>query len=1106
MANLNEKFKDKSYIDQLKEKDSNAFVNDSFLFPGNSVKDACKCAAVSCKFGVDAGKGKLIPTLSGDTVPKRAPSYAWIFCYTCNRIFHLLCTGNSLEEFRLKKPALPFRCQLCMTDSANDYAKAFWDSGNWKLTILKRREHFINLVDLAQGDVSTLDQSTDGSDELEASYQEKFVQQRQEYQNLAKQYGAITKEKSKSDETIKAQSTELNMLKEQTKENVEKQKEMENQIQILRSQLASLNMLQETSAGKRPSNAQKSRVAIASSTVIGENLSVLRLDDVLSQFYVGDMSSVNENGSLGFRDGTEAPMLGQVSSGYGTGAPLPSHTRSFVDDINVNDLTRAEKFTLEQVQAQKATAESQREISKNMLLDITRKALPKITNFDGDAKKWVKFKQDVQRYKDIGQFPESVLKLHVMQALSGLALARIQDIMDTTPFDTIMKLLEEGFGEPTKIIDRCSKDILSIKLSKEIFKEDIMIVNTKIQGYFSACKYANVPYANSNHLASHIFEQLNLTYKQLFRHQFRLSNPTSPTKLIDLEALYVFLEDLAKDLEDKKLDEKKLDDKKSKVQAQVNVASVMHNNGSGNKRNDDFMYEIKDKNQHPNGYDMQALGMISKYCVCCMKLGHFVMQCRRYRAMDADQKLQFVIDKGLCRNCLITSNHRANECMLKNGCGFKMGDDRCGRKHHITLHKAHNNYDYGRNKSSGRNGPGRSLNNRGFRRNNRNMDSSNPNPTTHNEAVSQPITANQVANAINQATPVSQIPNNRFNNNANSNSTANETQQANGTGYFPYRNPRQMLSIGSSHIQRTVKVFKNKFLGKDGYEIGYSVGDSAAEVTLLRDDLRERLGLKGEKCSLTMQWTDGSQKNVDALRVNLILQGMQSGAKEIVLRNCYSVPDLNLPPRSLDVEKLKREFPYLRKVKFDSYFDISPLLLIGSPHASAIESVGRLFEDEEGKPVGLRAKLGYSIYGGCPEEDNDVPYSVEYVVNDNGIVKPNDGRVSNEQLYDLFGFFSSIESLGIRNVNERLTEDKQNALDMIKEETCVLPNGSTQLPLVWNRVNGQIPCIPNHFPMVYKRQLAQEAKLNKILDLMIPLPIFRTDVRQMPIEVTGLIA
>ena len=189
---------------------------------------------------------------------------------------------------------------------------------------------------------------------------------------------------------------------------------------------------------------------------------------------------------------------------------------------------------------------------------------------------------------------------------------------------------------------------MSLRLPKELFKDDVLVVNAKIQSYFSACEYANVGCANSNQLAKHIFDQLSLIHKMLFRQHLRVDNPNISARLVDLESLFSFLEYLSKDLEDKSLPEKKLDDKKVRS-AQVNFASVVppESSASSGFQSDDNMYEITSRDVNPFGYDMSTVNALHKFCLCCSKDGHFVVQCHRYREMDDSQKLK--IGRASCR-------------------------------------------------------------------------------------------------------------------------------------------------------------------------------------------------------------------------------------------------------------------------------------------------------------------------------------------------------------------------------------------------------------------------------------------------------------------------
>jgi hypothetical protein len=90
--------------------------------------------------------------------------------------------------------------------------------------------------------------------------------------------------------------------------------------------------------------------------------------------------------------------------------------------------------------------------------------------------------------------------------------------------------------------------------------------------------------------------------------------------------------------------------------------------------------------------------------------------------------------------------------------------------------------------------------------------------------------------------------------------------------------------------------------------------------------------------------------------------------------------------------------------------------------------------------------------------------------------------MSNDELSKLYAYSCSIDNLGIKPDHEHLTKLEKRALEMVEKEMRILPTGSVELPLIWNNIDGQIPKLPNNFPMVYKRQIAQEKKLKNFPD------------------------
>jgi ribosomal protein L40E len=84
------------------------------------------------------------------------------------------------------------------------------------------------------------------------------------------------------------------------------------------------------------------------------------------------------------------------------------------------------------------------------------------------------------------------------------------------------------------------------------------------------------------------------------------------------------------------------------------------------------------------GYDLEQLNAYEKRCEICEE-DHLTVECKDYFAMDKEKRMQLVLDKGLCRNCLATKSHKARDCNVKPSCGL-MDRSRCSGKHHVSLH------------------------------------------------------------------------------------------------------------------------------------------------------------------------------------------------------------------------------------------------------------------------------------------------------------------------------------------------------------------------------------------------------------------------------------
>ncbi|KAG5666357.1 hypothetical protein PVAND_014391 [Polypedilum vanderplanki] len=847
--------------------------------------------------------------------------------------------------------------------------------------------------------------------------------------------------------SIKEQSVQESVIHDaidQMADVVVERDQLKEENSLLQAKLKRLDELEKQLKELKNSNTDKQNVSnisfgsATSSTFCDPSISA---KDILSMIYL-KASKKNVSSTT---TPTVPVKAKSIVSDDESGGGLTQPDTSCWNSIDMSSLDNTEKIILEQANAQRESTIAQRAMSKAMLLEQQRKNLQKINPFNGDERDWLRYKRDIQRYKDIGKYDDEIMKLCLIKSLEGVAADRVRDLVDAMPFEYTMRVLEETFGDPTRIINKRGEDILALRIKSEFSKEDAINIVTKIQAYFAACKHADIDIANTNHLAMHIFNQLNSDRRERCRKFHREENGNDTKKLIDLETIFKFLEIIMKDLDDKKV-----------KATQVNVtAYVSSGSGRSNGPKPD-RYFIKDVSEAKYyGYDTKLLDQNDKKCLMCNN-SHFTVEFKKYYAMEKDERSKFVQNKGICRNCIISTSHLARECKLKPSCGLITNGNHCQGKHHVSLHGCGGRYNAGRNNF------GRRFNRQNNSSNSQSVPASNASPAQ--DKADKPTVADEIRNAPS----LSQLGNAQ-------NKWQRDILKKNDNSSS--LNSFSLLSANTGQ-GNTIKVFKTKFYANNGkFVVDYSVGDSAAETTLMSEELRQELRLNGVKCPIKLQWADSSSKLIDATRVDLTVCGVQPGAKQLVLQDCYAVrtEDFCLPLRSLNMTLLKKYFPYLKPVQCSSYKDITPKLLIGSHHAAVIESCGKLLEGGPGKPVGLLAKLGWSVYGGCPDV-----IEAKSVSNIQIGAQRSESALSNEELFEAFSYFNSIENLNVKEIGSKYTENELKAVKIMEEEMRILKNGAFEVPLVWNQDGNIIPRLPNNLPMVLKRQLSHEAKLLKI--------------------------
>ncbi|KAG5666223.1 hypothetical protein PVAND_017643 [Polypedilum vanderplanki] len=1001
MASLASRLKEPSFLETNFAADPNVTRIKAYFLSGRHIKAEIKCAAENCLVKVEDEKDPALKILKD----LRKIYHPMCFCFSCDRVSHLKCLDLNLDSF--SKLKAPYICADCEKDPKNKIAVQFHTNAEWGQGTNARRKKFLKPDSILQFPELV------GNHLLETAWDPEDVRAFQAAEPVK--------------DLLTRQKEEMELLFKHFAEYKEKSEAEATQ---LRQKIEELERSRQSSSFSQFDTTQYFTAHVPLSSTFNAPMNQPNLttcESILKKLYLNS-SDKNNNVNKSTTQQTEQNES-QATENNSAEFSFPN-----VDTTNLSPteqlLLNTSRVCIESANAQKLTATSK-------LLELKRKALPKIGTFKGDPKGWISFKKEVERYRSSGCYDDEIVKFYVFGALEGNAKKRVEDLIDTGTLEEVLKVLESSFGHTPTIIKAVEDEILKIKIKGELLRSDVVQINSLIQTYFTTCRYANVSRINSNMLAEHILDQLDFTHRMFFRQQCRMENPGIEIILPDLDMVYSFLETLSASL-----DVKPKDKREKPAQMQV-IAAPTANYGAQQPRHRDTRFIIRDINiAKYQGYNLNLVKALIKKCLCCNATNHFTLECSQFKNMSDEERAQFVTNKNLCRNCLLTSDHYARDCALKPSCGRKISEVIfCSGKHHALLHKFGGNTGLNSNRTN--------YSNRGNGHANRSRRNFNNN-TQRAQKVYDRNQTDVVDNSTNKIANVTQnVP--KSGTEAQNSSTANlNTITTNPRFTYNVTAPiqSQNITMGSD---KTIKVFKHRFFGPNGETIGYSVGDSGSEVTIMREDLREQLGIEGKPVSLNLQWTDSQIRVIPAREVSLQVKGMNKSDELITLNPCYAIDAdyFSLPARSLDVEALKKHFPYLKEARFDSYFKATPILLIGSLHASCIEAIAPVLHGGENKPVGIKTRLGWSIYGGSIESlsanDSSCLEVTAYKSEENSQSDSN----PDENLNKLLTYYSSFESLGIRSKPAYITDNERKAVELITNELRILPNGTVEIPLIW---------------------------------------------------------
>jgi hypothetical protein len=189
---------------------------------------------------------------------------------------------------------------------------------------------------------------------------------------------------------------------------------------------------------------------------------------------------------------------------------------------------------------QRLTVSQERDERRNQE-NLRRRALPKIAEFKGEENKWLAFKQDVDRYREHLGRDEVSLKYFVKGALKGEAFEIVRDLFDTESLEVIMATLKVAFGDEMRMVRNRGEELKNFKFSSNLYRMEAIKLQSTIQTYFAACRYANIGYINTNDIGETILNQFSHEDRLRCKAYYQQKNPDAAITVMDIQTIYEYL-------------------------------------------------------------------------------------------------------------------------------------------------------------------------------------------------------------------------------------------------------------------------------------------------------------------------------------------------------------------------------------------------------------------------------------------------------------------------------------------------------------------------------------------------------------------------------------
>ncbi|XP_075157654.1 uncharacterized protein LOC142230919 [Haematobia irritans] len=244
----------------------------------------------------------------------------------------------------------------------------------------------------------------------------------------------------------------------------------------------------------------------------------------------------------------------------------------------------------------------------------------------------------------------------------------------------------------------------------------------------------------------------------------------------------------------------------------------------------------------------------------------------------------------------------------------------------------------------------------------------------------------------------------------------------------------------------------------------YAFIDDGANVSMIDEEVKNLLGLKGKKDVLEIQWINRQVSRESVEIVDITISGRGPDCERYNMKNVYSTDKIDLPLQKFDNKITKVECP------FSSYNTVKPKMIISLAHAFLTVPIETPKMRSPSEPIETKTRLGWLVYG--PVEEN---IKKDFVSCHLRPLNTFDEPDKFEKLESLMKEYFGIETFGIRHTEPTISPNDKRALELLRQ-TVKKEGDRFEAGLLWRN---EFERFPNTYAMAFNRLKLVEKKMGK---------------------------